>query len=106
MPMAPATLLIDDTELTDQIKQNPLYIWRSGKGYALRNVAARLGKSQTSVSKWEDGSAYPTDHHMTLIAKMMKVELSDLIGQWRTWYQIKHPPEQTHGKQEEHKDKK
>jgi len=88
-------LLIDDPELVSWIKQNPLYIFRESKGFALRNAAARLGRSQTTVSKWEDGTAYPTEDNMRLIAKMMKLAVGELNKQWRAWYQIKHPLEQT-----------
>jgi transcriptional regulator with XRE-family HTH domain len=86
MPMQPATLLIDDVELVEKIKENPLYIYRTVQACALRNIAARLGRSQTTVSKWEDGSAYPTDDNMALLAKLMKVELDTLKTQWREWF--------------------
>ena len=88
-----ATLVIDDPELVEWIKQNPLFKYRTEKPYALRNVASRLGRSQTTVSKWEDGSSYPTEENMKLIAKLMKLPLADLIKQWREWYEIKHSPE-------------
>jgi transcriptional regulator with XRE-family HTH domain len=86
MPMQPATLLIDDVELVEKIKENPLYIYRTAQASALRNIAARLGRSQTTVSKWEDGSAYPTDDNMALLAKLMKVDLDKLKTQWREWF--------------------
>jgi transcriptional regulator with XRE-family HTH domain len=86
MPMQPATLMIDDVELVGKIKENPLYIYRTANGNALRNIAARLGRSQTTVSKWEDGSAYPTDDNMALLAKLMKVDLDKLKTQWREWF--------------------
>lgn len=86
MPMQATTFLIDDAELIEKIKENPLYKYRATKPFALRNVAARLGKSPTSIQKWEDGSAYPTDENMALLAKLMKVDLDVLKVQWREWF--------------------
>lgn len=107
MPMQPATLMIEDPELVETIKQNPLFIYRSEHSYALRNVAARIGVTRTTISQWEDGTAYPTESNMALIAKCMKVDKDELAKQWRAWYEIKHAPERLNdGNKKESSDKK
>lgn len=99
MPMQPGTLIVQDEALVDAINTNPLWLYRKANKFALRNVAARMGRSQTTVMNWECGTAYPTDDNMKLIAKLMKLELDDLCKQWREWWTKNHQPEQPDGNQ-------
>jgi len=100
MPIEPASIHIDDDpELVDWIKKNPLYIFRAGKSLSLRRMAIKLNTTQTTISKWEDGTSYPTDENITKIAKVIGSKLDDLKKVWRDWYELRHPPtEQRNGK--------
>jgi DNA-binding XRE family transcriptional regulator len=41
--------------------------WRKEKGFPLKQVAADLGVSISTVNAWERGERFPTGHHIELI---------------------------------------
>lgn len=89
MPVKAGAIHINDEEVIRQIESNPLFKFRRQNGWALRIVAAKIGCSQTTVSKWEDGSSYPMDENMIKIAEVMKCGPDDLKLLWRAWYDLK-----------------
>lgn len=101
MPMQAGAIQITDEEVVRQIESNPLFKFRKQNGWALRIVAAKLGCSQTTVSKWEDGSSYPMDENMIKLAGLMKLSFDDLAKLWREWYQLSYKKDdQTNGDKE------
>ena len=49
------------------------------KGKTNRWLATQLGKDPTTVSKWCTNSAQPTLETMMQIAKLLNVEMNDLV---------------------------
>lgn len=51
---------------------------RRAAGYNQRQVAQRLGVSQTTVSKWESGSALPRTDKLFLLGLLYGVKVDDI----------------------------
>lgn len=97
MPVQPGVIQIKDQGVIRQIRANPLFKFREQNAWSLRIVAAKIGCSQTTVSKWEDGSSYPMDENMIKIAEIMKCGLEDLKILWREWHNVKYIEEENNG---------
>ena len=52
---------------------------RQRKGLTQREVADDLSVRQSTVCRWEQGTASPTDTHKAAIAKIFGVQVSDLF---------------------------
>jgi transcriptional regulator with XRE-family HTH domain len=94
MPVPVATLQITDQEVVSLIRQNPLFKHREQQSWSLRIVAAKCSCTPTTVSKWEDGTSYPTDDNMIKIAETMKMNATELSARWRAWYQLREKKEE------------
>lgn len=44
-------------------------------------IAEHLGVSRQSVSKWETGSSEPSSSNLITLAKLLDVDVKELIGQ-------------------------
>lgn len=95
MSHKPGTIVIDDPDVVGRIQTNPLYIYRSENAWSLRIMAAKCGVTQTTVSKWEDGTSYPTDDNMAKIAEVIKTDSKLLAARWREWYQLNNAAKDT-----------
>lgn len=54
--------------------------YRKGLGLSQKELAVKLGKSQTVVSSWEIGTGMPDAVELPSIAKALEVSYEDLIG--------------------------
>jgi len=94
MPVEVASLQIDDPQVVQWIRKNPLHQYRSTNRWSLRRAAIKCNVTPTTVSKWEDGTSYPTDENMIMIADAIKIGLVDLNALWRKWFDSKHQKEE------------
>lgn len=53
---------------------------REGLGLSLRDVGNALGVVRQQVQNWEAGRFRPGPKHLTNIAKVLKMQLPDLIS--------------------------
>ena len=60
-------------------KINRIKVMLVDKGKTNRWLATQLGKDPATVSKWCTNSAQPTLETMMQIAKMLNVEMNDLV---------------------------
>lgn len=54
---------------------------RKKKGYTQTALAERLGLSNKTVSKWENGQGYPDIVHLTPLANLLDVTVDDLLSE-------------------------
>ena len=54
---------------------------RRKKGYTQTALAERLGLSNKTVSKWENGQGYPDIVHLTPLANLLDVTVDDLLSE-------------------------
>lgn len=62
---------------------NPIKRARLCKGMTQIELAKRLGVSNVSVSKWENGEAQPNPKRLPLMAEVLQTKASDLITEER-----------------------
>ena len=60
-------------------KINRIKVMLADKGKTNRWLATQLGKDPATVSKWCTNSAQPTLETMMQIAKLLNVEMNDLV---------------------------
>ena len=60
-------------------KINRIKVMLVDKGKTNRRLATQLGKDPATVSKWCTNSAQPTLETMMQIAKLLNVEMNDLV---------------------------
>jgi transcriptional regulator with XRE-family HTH domain len=49
-------------------------------GHNARSLGERLGVSQQTVSRWTHGTAFPKAFRLTELAKILNVEVSELLS--------------------------
>ena len=64
----------------DQAIANRFYQYRKKSGLSQEELAARLGISRQSVSKWERGEASPDTENLIRLARLYGVSLDDLVN--------------------------
>ena len=64
----------------DQAIANRFYEYRKKSGLSQEELAAKLGISRQSVSKWERGEASPDTANLIRLAKLYGVSLDDLVN--------------------------
>lgn len=64
----------------DQAIANRFYEYRKKSGLSQEELAARLGISRQSVSKWERGEASPDTENLIRLARIYGVSLDDLVN--------------------------
>ena len=64
----------------DQAIANRFYEYRKKSGLSQEELAARLGISRQSVSKWERGEASPDTANLIRLARIYGVSLDDLVN--------------------------
>ena len=70
-------------ELANQLLEgeNPLKVWRKYRGFTLESLAAEVGRQGSFISKLEKGRAQGGVKLWQDIAKVLKVDLEDLLAQ-------------------------
>ena len=63
----------------DQAIANRFYEYRKKSGLSQEELAARLGISRQSVSKWENGSSDPNTSNLIALAKLYKISPEELL---------------------------
>ena len=53
--------------------------FRQKNNYTQRYVAYKLGVSQQSVDKWEQGKSIPNIVHLVKLAKLMQCSVDELV---------------------------
>ena len=87
---SPATSLV--TEPTP-VKPRPLAQHLAGRlrelrarrGLTQEQVARRLGCHESAVSRWENGSRFPTGEDLVALADLFAVSTDDLLGRMRQY---------------------
>ena len=54
--------------------------FRQKNNYTQRYVAYKLGVSQQSVDKWEQGKSVPNIVHLVKLAKLMQCSVDELVN--------------------------
>lgn len=75
----------NDTKRTTWRNLNPLRKWRDKSGVLRADVAASLGVALGTIANIETGATPLTDYTASLVAKLMKVDPTDLKKQWDAW---------------------
>ena len=57
-----------------------LYNLRKKKKISQEKLAEKIGVSRQSVSKWENGSAYPEMNRILELCKIFSCQLNDLVN--------------------------
>lgn len=70
-------------------KKNPLRFWREQQEPSVTKatVCAVAGVTLNTVTKWEQGSAMPSDENMESLAELMGRDASELKSEWHNWMQ-------------------
>ena len=61
--------------------ENPLKVWRTYRGFTLESLADQVGRQGSFISKLEKGRAQGGIKLWQQIAKVLKVDLEDLLVQ-------------------------
>lgn len=56
---------------------------RAKKGLSREKLAKKVGVSPDVVAAWEEGTQYPDQEHLLLLARAFKVRISDLVNEDR-----------------------
>jgi transcriptional regulator with XRE-family HTH domain len=70
-----------EKEIQRQHLAERLKAYRKVLGLSQKELAVKLGKSQTVISSWEIGTGMPDAIELPSIAKALEVSYSDLIGE-------------------------
>ena len=54
---------------------------RKKSGLTQKDVADVLGISDSAVCQWETGQTFPRIHHLKKLAKLYRVDISDIISE-------------------------
>lgn len=56
---------------------------RAKKGLSREKLAKKIGVSPDVIAAWEEGTQYPDQEHLLLLARALKVRISDLVNEDR-----------------------
>ena len=56
---------------------------RAKKGLSREKLAKKIGVSPNVIAAWEEGTQYPDQEHLLLLARAFKVRISDLVNEDR-----------------------
>ena len=56
---------------------------RAKKGLSREKLAKKIGVSPDVIAAWEEGTQYPDQEHLLLLARAFKVRISDLVNEDR-----------------------
>ena len=56
---------------------------RAKKGLSREKLAKKVGVSPDVIAAWEEGTQYPDQEHLLLLARAFKVRISDLVNEDR-----------------------
>ena len=71
---------INEKEIQRQRLSDRLKEYRKALGMSQKELAEKVGRSQTVISSWEIGTGVPDAYYLPTLAKALNVSVADICG--------------------------